>query len=752
MKDALLDLVLTEWGPGALLCWDADGGLVGSTRAFQRMFGLGADDEADLGAIWSRVRGCCAADPGDLASAFAGVSDREVVLVDREASGPRQLRLSLRHLASPGYLTVLLARDLTDRPDCRNGRPEDRLLSAEHERQEQALRDSEQRARALLEAMPDLMFRLDRQGVYLDYKAAREDLAVQHLDSLIGLRVRALTPVPFADLIEAKIAETLQTGRLQRFEYRLEIPGRGLRDWEARMVPSGLNEVIATVRDVTEQKADAARLHRLSQVVEQSSDAILLTDVRFRVDYVNPAFETLFGWTLDELRGCLPDILNAEPDAETHQQSIYSRLRAGEQVSAEVLNRRKDGSLFHCRYWASPLHDDQGTVVGYMGSQQDISARVQAQQALSASETRYRLLAEHSSDLISKHSSDGTFLYVSPSCRTLLGYAPEELVGRSPYELFHEGDLEAIRASHETVLSSKSVDRVEYRMRRQNGDWVWLETNSHLVDDPEDAQGYVILAQSRDVTEAHQLRRAMVQSQKMEAIGRLTGGIAHDFNNILGTVLGFAELARLRNAGVDTRLDGYLEQIDIAGERARNLVRQLLVYSRGESTVGAHATPLVPVIKEILKMLHPMLPANLSVGFEGGAESLIVRIAPLHLQQMLLNLVLNARDAMPGGGEIRVVLRETLAGGECAVSRECFSGRWIELSVTDQGKGIPDEHRELLFQPFFTTKGVGEGSGMGLAVIAGLMRSYNGHVLVSSRLGEGSHFRLLLPPAEATAQ
>ncbi|WP_200344477.1 PAS domain S-box protein [Halochromatium glycolicum] len=752
MTDALLELVLTEWGPGAVLCWDADGTLIGSASGFQRMLGLDEGKDADVEAIWSMIRERCTPDPGDLASAFVDISDREVALIDREPLGPRQLRLSLRHLASPGDLTVLLARDLTERQGSRDGRVENELLSAERERQERALRDSEQRARALLEAMPDLMFRLDRQGVYLDYKAAREDLAVQHLDSLIGLRVRALTPAPFADLIEAKIAETLQTGRLQRFEFRLEIPERGMRDWEARMVPSGLNEVTATVRDVTEQKADAARLHRLSQVVEQSSDAILLTDARFRIDYLNPAFETLFGWTLDELRGSLPDVLNAEPDAETHQQSIYSRLRAGEPVCAEVLNRRKDGSLFHCRYWASPLHDDQGAVVGYMGSQQDISARVQAQQALSASETRYRLLAEHSSDLISKHSSDGTFLYVSPSCRTLLGYAPEELVGRSPYDLFHEDDLDAIRASHETVLSSKSVDRVEYRMRRHNGDWVWLETNSHLVDDPEDAQGYVILAQSRDVTEAHQLRRAMVQSQKMEAIGRLTGGIAHDFNNILGSVLGFAELARLRNAGIDTKLDGYLEQIDIAGKRARNLVRQLLVFSRGESTVAAHPVALAPVVKEILKMLRPMLPANLGVRFEGDSEALIVKIAPLHLQQMLLNLVLNARDAMPGGGDIAVLLRETLAGGECAVSRECFNGRWIELSVTDQGKGIPDEHRELLFQPFFTTKGVGEGSGMGLAVIAGLMRSYRGHILLSSRVGEGSHFRLLLPPAEATAQ
>ncbi|NEX21898.1 PAS domain S-box protein [Thiorhodococcus mannitoliphagus] len=614
MTDALLELVLAEFGPGALLCWDAGGSLIGSTQAFQQLFGLADCAAAHVDAIWARVRERCERDPGDLASAFAGGGSREVALGAGETSGSRLVRLRLRRLSAPRCLSVLLAQD------------------------------------------------------------------------------------------------------------------------------------------VTEQKVAAARLHMLSRVVEQSADAVLLTDVHFRISYVNPAFETLFGWTLEELRGRMPDILNAEPDAEAYQQGMYSKLASGAQVFAEALNRRKDGSLFHCRYWVSPLHDDQGEVVGYLGSQRDVSVQVRAQQELSASETRYRLLTEHSSDLISKHRLDGTFLYVSSSCRVLLGYAPEEILGRSPYDFFHEEDLDAIRASHETILNTKSVYRVRYRMRRKDGAWVWLETNSHQVEDPEEAQGYVIIAQSRDVTEAHQLRQAMVQSQKMEALGRLTGGIAHDFNNILGSVLGFAELARLRNAGADAKLEGYLEQIDIAGGRARDLVRQLLVFSRGDSTLGAQPCPLAPMVKEVLKMLRPTLPSNLSVRFEDAAGPLVVEIDPLHVQQMLLNLMLNARDAMPEGGEIRVVLGETVVEEACAICRAWLSGKWIELSVSDRGCGIPDDNFEQLFQPFFTTKRFGEGSGMGLAVIAGLMRSYQGHVLVSSRLGAGSSFRLLLRPAQPSVE
>ncbi|NEV63398.1 PAS domain-containing sensor histidine kinase [Thiorhodococcus minor] len=676
---------------------------------------------------------------------FERVGREKYAMLAERGVGEAETRFCRR---DGGAVDVLLRSAWLDQSRPEAGATFTVLDISERKRQERALRESEQRARALLEAMPDLMFRLDREAVYLDYKAAREDLAAQHVESLIGLSVRELAPAPFADLIEAKIAETLSTGELQAFEFGLEIPGRGVRDWEARMVPSGADEVIATVRDLTAQKADAARLHMLSRVVEQSADAVLLTDIDFRINYVNPAFEALFGWTLDELRGRSPDMLNAELDAGAHQQEIYARLAAGEQVAAEVLNRRKDGSLFHCRYWVSPLHDEQGAVVGYMGSQRDVSTRVQAQQKLAASEARYRMLAEHSSDLIAKHRLDGRFLYVSPSCHTLLGYEPEELLGRSPYDFFHEDDLDAVRTSHDTVLSSQSVYRVQYRMRRKDGSWIWLETNSHRVAHADSPPGFVILSQSRDITEALQLRQAMAQSQKMEAIGRLTAGIAHDFNNILGSILGFAELSRLHNAGADAKLEGYLEQIDIAGGRARDLVRQLLVFSRGDSTLGAQPMPLEPMVKEVLKMLRPALPPDVRVRLEGVSEGLIVEIDPLHVQQMLLNLVLNARDAMPKGGEIRLILGKTEADDTCAICRERVSGDWVELSVADSGCGIPKEHLDLLFQPFFTTKEVGEGSGMGLSVIAGLMRTYEGHILVSSRPGEGSRFRLLLPPAK----
>lgn len=738
LAETVLDLILAAWGPGAVACWQADGALIGSSLGFQHLFDLeeGAESTTDIETLWSRVRKRCVTDPGHLSSAFATSQALDLSLVASDAASQRSIRLTRHGLADPLELTVLLARDVTERMQT-----ERELL----------------RFRDMVAMSSDGLVFIDSDLRYQVANPTYLRFWRRSAAQVIGHRVEHVVGQDFFEAkLKARLLQCLQgSGDVLSFVDEIDQFPDGPRCLEVTYTPhsdapGSVTGVLVNLRDVTDQKIAAARLQTLSSVVQQSADAILLTDVEFRIFYVNPAFEALFGWTLDQLKGRTPDLLNAEPDAGARQQDIYAKVASGECIREEALNRRRDGSVFHCQYWVSPLRDEPGAIIGYIGSQRDVSPRVHAERELLASEARYRLLAEHSSDLISKHDSEGVFLYVSPSCRALLGYEPEELLGRSPYDLFHEDDLDVIRTSHETILCTNAVYRVQYRMRRKDGRFVWFETNSHKIQDPEDPQTSVIIAQSRDITEAHQLRQAMMQSQKMEAIGRLTGGIAHDFNNILGSMLGFAELARLRYAGTDETLDDYLEQIEIAGGRARDLVRQLLVFSRGESTVGARPTPLVPMIKEALKMLRPTLPAQVSLHFVQPAEPLIVRIDPLHVQQMLLNLILNARDAMPEGGRIRVVVRKTAVEGECAICHEWFGGEWIELSVIDTGCGILDEHLDLLFQPFFSTKGVGEGSGMGLAVIAGLIRTYGGHVIVRSTPGQGSAFRLLLPVVEST--
>jgi len=282
-------------------------------------------------------------------------------------------------------------------------------------------------------------------------------------------------------------------------------------------------------------------------------------------------------------------------------------------------------------------------------------------------------------------------------------------------------------------------------------DYVWLSVDAVPLFHEGQQRPFAAFASFSDITEARDLQRALIQSQKLEAVGRLTGGIAHDFNNILGGVLGFADLARRRNANKDEKIQLYLKQIETAGLRARDLVRQLLIYSRGERTGEIKPLPMAPMIKEIMKLLRPTFPSNIVIDKKVPEKSLGIAVDPLHLHQILMNLCLNAKSAMPDGGVLKVSVRlAELSGESCAITQQSVRGQWVEMSVADSGSGIQSAQQELLFQPFYTTKPIGEGSGMGLAVVAGLLRSYHGHVLVNSKPGQGAEFRVLFPPVDVS--
>ncbi len=754
----------------------------------------------------------------------------------------------------------------------------------ELKQQQRSLEESEQRARALLQAMPDLMFRLSRTGVYLDYKAEREDLIEQNKPTLIGLNLRGNAPAIFVDKVMEKIEQTLESDEMQQFEYDLDIPGKGQRSWEARMVPSGQDEVIATVRDITSLKADQQRLHTLSQVVEQSPEAVLLTDENFRITYLNPAFEKLFGWTLTELQGQLPDILNAQQNSHQHQQELYGKLISGEAVTDTVVNRRKDGSLFHCEYRVSAQRDSQGKIVGYMGSQRDITQRLESEQArmklleeqdilldnspaliiykdtnnniirvtesvalitglprdqiegrhsseiypemaekyyqddlevinsgvprrgivepmplndgtyrwlstdkiphrneqgvidgivvfavditstknaelaLLESERKYRTLFERIAQGVVIHATNGQIVDCNPAAERILGYTREQLMQMSStnaeWRCIHEDGSDFPGDTHPVMEALRISAPVEKTVMGVFNplidDFAWLNVDAVPLFDGDDKHLSGAFASFTDITEEHQLQQALIQSQKLEAVGRLTGGIAHDFNNILGGVLGFTDLAKRRNRGEDEKMQKYLEQIETSGLRARDLVRQLLIYSRGERTGEINPVPINPMIREIAKLLKPVLPATISIKLNIPQQSSLVRIDPVHLHQIVMNLCLNAKDAMPDGGRLVIAMRLAEITTEiCSISQQPINGHWLEMSVTDSGIGIQQQQRELLFQPFYTTKQVGEGSGMGLAVIAGLLRGYKGHVIVNSEPGKGSKFRVLLPIAQA---
>ncbi len=260
----------------------------------------------------------------------------------------------------------------------------------------------------------------------------------------------------------------------------------------------------------------------------------------------------------------------------------------------------------------------------------------------------------------------------------------------------------------------------------------------------------MITERRRMDNERIQLQRQLHQSQKMDAIGQLTGGIAHDFNNMLTSILGFSELAQDRLKSIrEDKLNAYLAEIRQAARRAKELVQQLLTFSRA-SEASLVTFDGAALIHETLNMLRATMPATVEIRSDVEARTLTVSMDPIMLQQMVMNLCLNARDAMKDNGRIDITARRRyVSNALCASCHKVFSGEFVELSVKDNGPGIAAEVRERLFEPFFTTKPVGEGTGLGLSVVHGIMHSSGGHITVSDALGRGGAFHLFFPPAES---
>ena len=533
------------------------------------------------------------------------------------------------------------------------------------------------------------------------------------------------------------------------FDYRMiASDGREvwLHDITSVVVEEGeVVNLVGVMFDVTAQKAVEEELRRLSEMVEQSVDAILLTDTDFKITYVNEAFRRLYGYVLEELQGLGMEELSAEDEEAAGETEVYRLLHSGQQVSRQMRHRRKDASRFVCHQQISPMKNEQGEIIAFMSSQRDISVRVKAEKALRHSEEKYRQIVETAHEGIWVIDGQSNTVFVNQRMTEMLGYPEGEMMGESLFT-FMDQTNQLIASQKLSERRQGASGRYDLCFQRRDGEPLWVSLSANpLFDDQGDYIG--AMAMISDISEARKLQQALISTQRMEAVGQLTGGIAHDFNNILGSILGFTELARDRFADGNDKLQEYLQQIEIAGDRARNLVRQLLIFSRGDTTASAKHVMLAPLVKEILKMLRPMLPAMVEIRTQVPQHSPSVRVDPLHIQQLLMNLCINARDAMPVSGAITIgVGSRNIEQENCALCRCSVTGEWVSLRVSDSGPGIPQNLIDDIFQPFVTSKDVGEGSGMGLAVVRGIVETYGGHLLLDSNPDQGATFEILLPP------
>jgi two-component system cell cycle sensor histidine kinase/response regulator CckA len=504
----------------------------------------------------------------------------------------------------------------------------------------------------------------------------------------------------------------------------------------------------------SEQALRAAR-DGFEAVFHASPLPIVAIDPDGKVSLWSSAAERLFGWTAADVVG--KPLMIVPPSKGDEHESIRRRIAAGDMVENMVTVRMaRDGRMVPVTLSTSVVRNPEGELTGIVAVYGDLTEqaalrdeRRQAELAQMESDARFRQIADTIQEVFWLTDLEkGRIVYVSPGYEQIWGRTCESLYEnpRDWLAAIHPDDRQRVLDAALTKQSAGSYDE-EYRIVRPDGAVRWIRDRGFPV---RDARGCVIrvAGSAQDVTEKRELEAQLVQTQKMESIGQLAGGVAHDFNNLLTVIAtNCYVLGGLLPEAEETA--ALVEEIRIAGERAAALTRQLLAFSRRE-VIEPKVVDLGNVIIETEKMLRRLLGEDVTLALSLSSERTYVKVDPGSWVQVLMNLAVNARDAMPRGGTLTIETRIRQLGDDVGRSRLGVpAGSYVLLSISDTGTGMPPDVLARVFEPFFTTKEVGKGTGIGLSVVHGIVKQSGGHIDVSSQPGAGTTFGIYLPLAAA---
>jgi PAS domain S-box-containing protein len=613
---------------------------------------------------------------------------------------------------------------------------------------EKALRESESRYRSLSENFPNgALFLIDEDFRYL----AAGGLVLTNLgisaDQLVGRSIAEAFPDLWPD-IKPHCLAALQGGESW---YESEYKGRIYTNHTLPVQTQHQARALVLVRDITRCRQAEESLHMQSLVLEQIQDMVTVTDLDGKIEYINQATCRMLGRSKEELIGQHTTIYGEDPIRSATQAEIIEQTKKTGNWRGEVVNYDAKGRtlVLDCR--THLVKGVDGRPVALCGVSTDITERIEAEELLKESEHRFRSFVENANDIVYELSPRGVFTYVSPNWLELMGEPPEKALSKNFAYYIHPEDRGKLNSFLAKVPdSSHSQKRLEYRGLHADGSIRWhTSTLSCLYDEKGQPVSYVGIA--RDMTEAKLLEQEkqtlesqLRQAQKMEAVGTLAGGIAHDFNNILTTISGYSELA-LDDAtkGLATPLE--LTQILKAADRAKELIQQIMVFSR-KAAFEPKPLNLNRLIKDAISIIKRTIPKMISVQENLAKDLYLTNGDATQLEQVILNLASNAKDAMPQGGRLIIETQNISLDDEYAAGHlGAKAGEYILLTVSDTGMGMDKETLDHIFEPFYTTKEVGKGTGLGLASVYGIVKGHQGYTSCYSEPSQGTSFQIYLP-------
>ncbi|HLG12911.1 MAG TPA: PAS domain S-box protein [Blastocatellia bacterium] len=765
----------------------------------------------------------------------------------------------------------------------RNGREHPLAGVRERKETEDALLESEHKYRMVLENIDELVYavRITRSDPFagaVQFVSGRvkQILGYDPDDFIADARLwfRSIHPDDLAGLIEST-QRILAEGTPATRNYRIRLKNSDEYRWmedKIALRDEGDGETVfqfGVARDVTARRQAEETLSKLSRAVEQTADNVFITGVDGRIEYVNPAFETLTGYSASEAIGETPRILKSGRHSQKFYERMWESILSGRVFRAELINRKRSGDLYYEEKTITPIRDGLGNITHFVSTGKDVTERKMADLALTESESKFRTLAESTSSSIVILQGD-RLVYANPAAEKISGYSQEELFKLNFWALVHpemqdevrqrgfarqRGEIpppmrevrivnrsgeerrldftavtieingkpavlatsfditerkraeEALRASEERYrelvenaydivythdlkgrftsinkagetitgyvreealkLSISEVVAPEYRETVERmmktkinrpgptayelviiskaGQRIPLEVGTRLIyEDGRPVGGQGI---ARDLTTRKELEEQLRQSQKMEAIGRLAGGIAHDFNNLLTAILGYSQLA-LELARTGKPATKQVEEVQKAGLRAADLTKQLLAFSR-KQVLQPKVISLNDVIEELQEMISRLIGEDIEFITSLEQNLALIYADPPQIQQVIMNLAVNARDAMPGGGKLILETSNVHIDEEYASHLAGAKlGPHVMLAVIDTGSGMDKETQARIFDPFFTTKGAGKGTGLGLSTVYGIVAQSGGNIQVHSEPGHGTTFRVCFPATE----
>lgn len=630
----------------------------------------------------------------------------------------------------------------------------------ERRRTEETLRQSEQRYRALAESAQDFIFILNKDGSiqYVNRFGAKEFGYCQ--GEIIGKNMKEIFPPPVSERQWSNLQKVIESGKPCNIEQPTRFPNREL--WlNTSLIPlknegGEVTSILGISRDITERRRTEEEIRKLNQfleaVIDNANIWVDVLDEKGNVLMWNKAAEAMSGYSRAEVIGNDKVWEWLYPE-EKYRRGIVERVAAGlekeeSREGIETIIRTKSGAERVISWYSRNLSNEKGVLMGLIALGRDVTEQKRAEGALRESEETLRLFLNANPDTMLLIDLQGTILVANESLSKGLGKPIDEIIGFCLYDLLSE-DIARTRKSHldGVVRTGEAIRFEDTRMGRD------YETFAYPVFDGEGKVikvailGFDITMRKKMEQEIAKLQEQFRQVQKMEAIGHLAGGIAHDFNNLLTVIQGYSQIS-LMDLEEASPFRENIEEIRQAAERAAHLTRQLLAFSR-KQVLEMKVLDLNSIVRNLDKMLRRVIGEDIELFLLSSEDPGRVKVDHGQIEQVLLNLAVNARDAMPSGGKL--IIETAIVDLDEVYARTHVSvkpGRYVMLSMTDTGVGMSPDVLKQIFEPFFTTKERGKGTGLGLSTVYGIVKQSGGNIWVYSEPGKGTTFKIYLPKVD----